>query len=233
MTELRPVFLNGMLGYIRPNGLFMPIIAGAEGDPGSEGGNEEEETTTEEEEEEEETETIKDPEARMKALESEKARHAKKAKKLEKDLADAQKKIQEHEDANKSELEKANEKASASDSRIAELQEQVQDLTLENQLLSNDKVISLPANRRKVVLKALIDDIEIDDDGESNISELLDDLEKSDPGLFKFESSEDEEEEEEETPPRRTAAPPKKKKDKGTVDRKQLEQRFPHLAKHR
>src|SRR3954463_5725782 len=85
------------------------------------GTNEEEEESNDEEEEEEEEDDdddVKDPKARIHALEEEKSRHAKKAKRAERERDDALRKIKEYEDAQKSDVEKQSDELQGAQSNL-------------------------------------------------------------------------------------------------------------------
>lgn len=233
--QLRSGWLGGKFGWWRPDGRFMPIIAGAQDDPDPEGGeNETEEEEEPEGEEEEGGEDQKDKgnaQAKIKALAIEKDRHAKKAKRAERELAEAQKKIKALEDANKSEEEKKGERVTELEKSVSRL-ESTNDL-LEKRLLilNDDRIVAIgSARRRKMAEKLLIEELEIEEDGENNLSDLVDNLIKDEPQIFE----EPEETEEEETPGKKTGSPPKRRKGaKDQVNRADLERRMPHLARHR
>jgi hypothetical protein len=240
MAELRSGWHHGMFGYWRANGTFMPIIAGAApDDDGDDSGGTDDEEDDESDDEEEDSGggDIKDPLAKLKAESEKNERLSRKLRKAEADAADSAKKLKDAEDAKKSDQEKLAERADAAEKLVADLEKQIDISTKRLALLDNDDLASLSPGRRKLVLKLIdIDDLEIDDDGASNADELVEDVKKAAPELFESTDSEgDDEESDEEDRKRkqRTASPPKKRKKSGEVDRASLEQRMPHLAKHR
>jgi hypothetical protein len=210
-----------------PDGRFFPLIAGGSGD--EEEGHEDEEQEEEEEEEQEADDPIKDPAAKIKALEDEKSRHAKKAKRLEREKAELEKKLKEKEDAEKTDEERKSEELVGKERRIAELETAVAERDATILMLSHEKISALPPKGRKFAMKLLSDDLEIDEDGDSNLEELVVALEKEYPQLFEEPGDDDDEEEQ-----KRSASPPKKRKDKTSgYTPEELVKRMPHLARHR
>lgn len=236
-AELRSEWRNGMFGYIRPNGTFMPVIAGAQDDPPAGGTDEDDEKDDDEEEDETEEDEadVKDPKARMKALESEKDRHAKKSKKLEGELLKAAQRIKALEDKDKTDEDRRAERTSELEKKVTDLERTNNELTVRNTLLSHPDIAKLSPVRRKWVIRELAEQFEEDDEG-NNLDDILGALKEQEPTLFETADEPDEEDdEEEETPPRRKTAPrPKRRKDqdKGT-DVTSLEGRLPALKKHR
>jgi len=236
--QLRPGRVNGVDGWWRPNGTFMPVISGAQDDPPAGGKDEDDDKDKDEEEDEEEEdeeEEIKDPKARVKALEAEKDRHAKKSRKLESELHKAAERIKALEDATKTDEDKRAERLTELEKKVTDLERSNSELTVRNTLLSHPDIARLSPVRRKWVIRELAEQFEEDDDG-NNLEEILDELKEQEPTLFETaDESDDDDDEEEETPPKRKTAPrPKRRKDKDTqTDVTSLEGRLPALKKHR
>jgi hypothetical protein len=239
-TDLRSGWSNGMFGYWRDGGVFMPIIAGAAPD-GDEGNNDDTDDDTDDEEEEEEEDTkdeIKDPVAKLKAEAEKNERLSRKLRKAEEAAADAAKKLKDAEDAKKSDQEKLAERADAAEKLVSDLEKKLDDSVKKLALLDNEDLAGLTAGRRKLVLKLIdMDELEIEDDGSTNADELVAAVKKDAPELFESTDSEDDGDDSDDggtpKPPKRTANPPKKRKSSQETDRAALEKRMPHLAKHR
>lgn|SRR3990170_646546 len=233
MAELRSVWLEGVFGWLRPNGIFMPMIAGG-ADEEEEKEKEEEEEEEEDEEEEEEEEEEKNPRILIKALKERERRHAHNVKRTKHELAEAAKRIKELEDKDKSDDEKRDEELTSLRTKVSEMEKDIEARENTILVLSHDEVAKLPSRRRRLIMTMILNDIKIDDDGGDNIDELIEQLKKDDPEVFGLKGEEEEGEEEEEEEQRRTASPPKKKKDKDAArTRASLEKRFPHLVRHR
>lgn len=242
-VTLRPAIMNGCEGWIRPDGSFMPLIAGGSGEGEGSEGSEGEEEEEEGEEEEEEIDREKDPQKKIDALNSQLDRAYRKTRKLEKNLKEKEDKEREEEGKKKDELTRATEKATELETTVTSLQERVRNVTIDKLILTHPSIISLSDRKKKLAMKLIDrDDVELDDDDEedNNVDEVIKALIKDEPDLFKTpkgeeegeEEEDEEEEDEDETPPKRTGRPPKKRKGSKEVDESSLRTRMPALAKH-
>jgi len=243
--DLYTEWRHGVLGWVLPGGGFMPVIAGGEkekeGDPdeGDPDGSEDEE---EEEDEEDEEEELKDPKAAVKSANEKADRFAKKLKKKDKTISGLQKELEDLKKDASSPDEKVQARLVDLEKKVESSESVVSDRDAVIAILNNDEVSKLPRRRRDLVTKMIFDQVEIDEDGDDNVEELLEELRGDDPDLFEVPKAKDDDEEDEEeeddsgesSRKRRTAPPPKKKKgDKGKYDRATLEKRMPHLMRHR
>lgn len=238
MTEPRSGWLNGMFGYWRDNGEFLPAIAGAADDDDSSSedensDNEESDDDEDSDDEEQNLDEIRDPKAKLAAEMQKQRRLSKRLKTAEAALADATKKLEEADNATKTEQQKAQERADAAEKKVEELERKLVETTKKSLVSEHEDLVKLSTDRRKTALKLIdLDDVEIDDDGESNIDDVIAELKSEAPFLFENGTSDEEGEEEETTPKRRSAPPPKRRKDKSASDNMDLITRMPHLAKH-
>jgi hypothetical protein len=198
-------------------------------------------------------EEIRDPKAKIKSLTEANERLARKNSKMEKrhqrETADLQKQI---DDLKKTPPAKKGDKGESDEDRVAretavrerdDAREENVELNLQLALLERDDIAVLPSARRKMILRTIVPDLldsdpDDDEDIEDAIDEALEKLKKGDPELFKRPGSkDDEEDDDEEEPARRAPKPrtgtPRKKPPKGTIDRKQLEERFRGLRSRR
>ena len=240
---------HGILGWVLPGGRFMPVISGGDGSTGSD--DEEEEDKDDEEEE------IKDPKAALKSANEKADRFAKKSSRLEKKLKDREEEMQAEIDELKEQIE-----SGASDdgkkeietlkSEVEKQKTVIADKDATIILMDHEEIAGLSKRKRKLAIRMLLDDVEIDKDGETNIDELIEQLKEDEPDLFEVAGSQngsgddgDEEDDDEDEleedgldaggvkTKRRTASPPKKKKGSKEIDQATLEKKFPHLARHR
>lgn len=201
---------------------------------GKEGTEEEEEEidVEEEEDDDEEDESVKDPKARIRALEEEKTRHAKKAKRAERERDDVMRRLKEYEDAEKTDSEKQSEELQELQSNLKDATDQLDRAEKRIILLQNDEIVSVPGKRRDYVIKMVIDDLEIDEDGESNLSDLLTNLKKTDPFLFgKLKEGEEEDDDQSGPPAPKTGTGRKSKGSELAASRRAMADRFPALQK--
>jgi beta-glucosidase-like glycosyl hydrolase len=243
-VELRPDIYNGIEGYWRPNGSFMPIISGGaedEPDPAGQGdeGDEEEEDEDDAKSGKGEDE-IKDPVARIKSLEDQVGRMAKKNRRLEREARRREEEREQEESSKKDELTRTKDENTRLKEENDGLKNTMKKLEVQGLVLAHDAVAGLSKSRRKLVLRLIdLDEVEIDeDDGTSNIDEVIAALKEDEPDLFstkKEESEEEEEEEEEEPAPRRkkTGRAPTKRKGSKEFDDSELRSRLPAIAKRR
>jgi predicted RNase H-like nuclease (RuvC/YqgF family) len=235
MAELRSEIRNGVIGYLRPNGEFMPVIRGAAPDDGEKEGKEgeeeessEEEEVSEEEESSEEDEEVKDPKAKLKAESEKNARLTKKLRQAERNQKKLNDRLTELENASKTDEQKKSEETEQTKEELKTIRAEYSRVMAERMLLDNDEIVKLPRRRRKMAIKMLIDDVEIDDDGDDNIEELVKALQDEEPDLFLVSSNGDGSEEEETEGPKASGRKVggTKKKDKNSIDEAQLRNRF-------
>jgi len=248
--DLYTEWRGGVLGWVLPGGGFMPVIAGGADGEEDEGEEESDDEPEEEEEDDEKDEKdedeLKDPKAAVKAANEKADRVFKKLKKKDKTIAGLQKELEDLKKDASSPDEKVQTRLTELETRVKTSDSTVSDRDAVIAILNNDEVAKLPRRRRDLITKMVFDQVEIDEDGDDNVEELLEELRSDDPDLFetpKSKSEKDESEDEEDddegerdesSQRRRTAPPPKKKKgDKGKYDRATLEKRMPHLRRHR
>jgi len=193
MQEYEPfeiVWRNGIQGVIRPDGSFMPIIMGAapDGDDGDDGDDGNDNDSDDDDEDDDDADDgaddIKDPKAKIHSLTEANARLARKLEKKDGTISDMEKRLKQIEDKDKDEVTKKGEELESTQKELTDLQAQYRELEIENVLLSDDNIVHLSARRRKMIIREVLPDLEVEDDGDSNLQELLEKLEKDDPGLF-------------------------------------------------
>lgn len=242
--QIELVYRNGIPGYIRANGDFLPMVAGGDETPEEKAAREAAEEAArkaaeenDDEDDDDEDDKTKDITARLDAS-LEKSARMKKRRDEEKARADAaEARLKEIEDKDKSDATKAQEALETAQEENEDLKVQVRTLTLENKMLLHGDLAALTPARRNMIISGLINKIEVDDDGEDNFDSLIEDLKKEDPDMFKGASNgdgeDDDDEEDDKKPPKSsgTTPPAKKKKDKHTIDREALRKRFPALGR--
>lgn len=242
----RLVWRDGVPGWLREDGRFFPVIAGGDGtgDGGSSGADDSDADEDEDEDEEEDDnagnkkediDKIKNPKAALAARDAANARLAKKIKRMDREAADKDKKIKEAEDAKKTDDQKVIDERDELKKTVETKDHEIAGLNVQIALLENDEVAALPSRRRALVIRLLKDELEIDEDGDSNLEDLLKTLKKEEPDLFKKASAngDDSDDEEEEPEPEKksksgTRTVGKKKKGKG-IDQSEMVRRFPQL----
>ena len=238
MTDWTVEWVNGRRCIVLADGRVLPVVAGGadeqeEGteEPGQEGGDEGEEEGEGEEggDEGREEEEIRDPAKRLAAIEEANARLSKKLRAGDKEKRELAEKLQKYEDEKKTEDQKLIERAEGAERRIQELEAEVHTLRVERMVLSHEKLSKLPPYRREVILAKLAPDLEIDEDGDSNLDELVAQAEKNDVALFR---PPDDEDSEEEGKPAGTRPVKPPKRGQGP-DQAALRKRFPAIARGR
>lgn len=226
---------RGVPGWIRPNGEFMPIIGGAQDDPPDPPADDDPDDDDPDDDDADDkggnNDDIKDPVAKLKAESEKNERLTRRLKKEQEDRVAIEKRLKELEAANKSDDEKTADELKETREAFLNLGRESEDLLKENHILKHDKLVGLSGRKRKLVTKLIIDEVTIDDEGESNLDELLEELEKDEPDLFKLVSDDDDEEEEPTPRPKAQTGTAKKKRDKGAIDDAALANRFPTLKR--
>lgn len=237
--EFRYVWRDGVFGTLWEDGRFMPVIAGGAGD-GDSGGDDDTEDEDEDddnsgnrkdendEDEDEDEDDIKDPKAALRSRDAANARLAKKIKRMEKEAAATAKKLKEQEDSKKSDADKVVEERDALKKQIEDKDVEITARDIRLALLEHDEVSKLSKRRRSLIAKLIADDIEVEDDGDTNIDDLLKDLKKEEPDLFASVSSETDDEDDDEPEKKNKVRAIGKKRKKG-IDQAEMETRFPAL----
>jgi hypothetical protein len=216
---------HGVPGYLNDDGRWFPMIAGGQDPPPDDDDEGEEDDTPP-------PSDIKDPAAKIAAMEDQINRLMRKLKQGGRTVAERDKIIKQYEDERKTEQEKTEERLTASDRRVAELEALVNEKDVEILVLSHDKLAGLPGRRRKMIMATLLRELRVDEDGESNLGELLDDMEKDDPGIFKLVAADDDADADANGQVLvKTGTKPDKNKSSETADSEQLRARFPALRR--
>ena len=242
MQEIWSEWRGGIPGWTDGH-RWVPVVAGGDGTEGDD--NDTDDDTDDDDEEEEDNDTpdedeIRDPKAYAKSLKDANERLARKLKKKDRDSQALADRLKELEDKDKDEATRKDETLNAVSQERDELGERVRQLEVENALLTREDLMGVPPRRRKLIVSAILPDLEVDDDGDSNIDDLLKDLKKDDPDLFIGKAKDDGSDDDDETSgngTKRKQAPPKtggakKKKDADRqTDRASFEKRFPALRR--
>lgn len=163
---------------------------------------------------------------RIKELSDENARRRNEAKTLKQQLADAQAKLKEHEDAGLGELDKAKSDLESTTAENAKLAEAILKLRIDNAFLSSNK--HTWKNPKAALRLVDLSEVEIDDDGEvTGLDKALDALAKSDPYLLA--DSGDDDGDGDGTPTGQNPVPKKQKK--GDPGRDALTKKYPALRR--
>jgi len=169
-------------------------------------------------------EKVDNPEAQRHAADA--AKHRNRAKQLQAELDELAAWRKEHEDANKTELEKSHAKTKELEDKLEKSDARVRSSAI--RLAFYDSGVGVQFKNPATALRLLdLDDIEIDDEGEADVAEVkkrAEALLKAEPYLGKADSD-DRESEGNEQP---SGRPPAKKK-KGDENRTELEKKFPAL----
>jgi hypothetical protein len=135
-----------------------------------------------------------DPQAKITALEEEKARHVRRRQEAEKERDEIKSRLEELEGKDKTELEKATTRVTELESENKALQESLRTTRLENAFLTDNTYTW--HNPRRALSLADLSDVEIDSDGTVHgLKKALDALAKSDAYLLKKDDDEGEGEE--------------------------------------
>lgn len=177
-----------------------------------------------------EDENIRDPKAKLAAEKQKNERITKKLKAEEKARKDLEGRLKQLEDAGKSEDEKTRTRLQELEESDKEKNAHIARLTATNALLANSEIAALPPDRRRLVIRMLQDEVEIDDDGADNVDELLGGAKERDPILFVLKDDDDEDDADDSK--RRPSGKPvgsKKRKDRNGVDEAALKRRLPAI----
>lgn len=249
MRELQIVVIDDVPGWMRPNGTFMPVIAGAEDtndddtddddsndDADNDDNDDDKDDSDDGRSSDEEIEAVKDKAKRIKVLEDQIERRKKREKRKDKRLSTMEAELKELQKKNTPDDEQVQQERKELEERAREAEGKYERLRSENALLRHPEVAALPANRQKTVIRTLIDDVEWDDD-ENNVDDLVEDEMKSDPVLFEKPKGKDKDDDDDKggnSSGGTASGKPvgsKKKKDKNAIDEAQIRNRFSHLKK--
>ena len=183
------------------------------------GGDDENENS----EDDEDSEDDKVKNRKAKDLSEENARRRIENKRLEKEKLELAAKLKKFEDADKTELEKAQSDLNEASAKVETLIAENTELRVQNAFLTSNK--HAWRNPRTALRLADLSEVEINDDGEViGLDKALDALAKSDPYLLKGKEDEDDES------PTSTGRPTGKGK-KGQADRELLLKKYPALRR--
>lgn len=240
--ELRSEWRGGIPGWTDGH-RWVPLIAGGAEDGGTDDTDDDTDDDDDDDDEPDPAlDKIKDPEAYARSLKEANERLARKVKKKDGLLSDVTKRLQELEDKDKDEDTKRNDQLVAAQKERDDLGERVRRLEVENTVLTREELAGVPARRRKMIVSTIMPDLEVEDDGESNLDELLAELKKDDPDLFEVKVKDEDDDDDEDTsastngnrskktPPKTGGAKKRKDKDQQT-DRASFEKRFPALRR--
>jgi len=222
-----PIFLATLLFDEGGTGDGSP--AGAGGDNGDE--NDDDDNDDDDDDDGDPEEQIRNKDARIASLEDANKRLSKKIGRKDKTIEDQKKEIDRLKDSNKPTDQKVTEELDGLKTSVSDLTGRVTDLTLENVILKHEGLSELVPQRRLHIGRIIRPDLEIDEDGDSNVNELVDKLKNDDPDLFKIEKKSGDDDDEGEEKPPRTGRPVRRTKKTKGIDRAAMESRFPVLAK--
>jgi hypothetical protein len=238
------VLRGGIPWYLFPDGRAFPVIRGAEdddaGDGDGDGGDDDADGDGDGDGDGSgDGDDTKDPKARLEALQAANDRLSAKVGKRDKALKDLNTRLAELEAEKKTPDEKVQGQLDSLTASVSEKDGRIAELELEVRVLSHEELSQLPAGNRKIILRNLKEDIEIDDDGDDNLQTLIDALKKEVPSLFEVKKEEDDGDGSADAGGASGNGKPKTKpmnkktKPDGGLDRSRLEQKFPALKNRR